>query len=245
MVESIHYLSQQTGEDLAWKLVARNMSDLAAKGARPLGVLLSYQLGRDDPAFVRGLSDALMHYGAVLLGGDTVSHRGPRTLGVTAIGRATFQPAPSRSGAQPGDGVWITGPLGTAMIAFEALKSGQGDSLPYRRGQARLGEGEALAPLVNAMMDISDGLLLDAKRMAEASGISIAIDSGAVPIACPQDRRREALTWGEDYELLFTAPADVTLPIPAFRIGTVLPAGPDPLLVDGKPPPGKLGYEHG
>lgn len=245
MVEGVHFLPGQSGEDLAWKLVASNMSDLAAKGAGPLGVLLSYQLADDDDAFLRGLAAALRHYGdAALLGGDTVSANGPRSLGLTAIGRATHRPVPSRSGAQAGDTLWITGPVGAAMLGFEALKSGNGDSSFYRRGQARLGEGQALAPLVSAMMDVSDGLLLDAGRMAEASGATLAIDRTAVPIATSEDRRDEALRWGEDYELLFTLPAGTIPPCPAHQIGTVLERQAEPLLLDGKPPTGKLGYEH-
>lgn len=244
MVEGVHFLPGQSGEDHAWKLVASNMSDLAAKGAKPLGVLLSYQLGEDDPAFLRGLEAALRHYGAELLGGDTVSANGPRSLGLTAIGTATHHPVPSRSGAKVGDGLWITGPVGAALLGFEALKSGEGDSCFYRRGQALLAEGQALAPHVSAMMDVSDGLLLDARRMAEASGVTFAIDRSGVPIATPEARRDEALAWGDDYQLLFTAPADATLPVPAHRIGTVLRPSPDPLLVDGIAATGKLGYEH-
>ena len=244
MVEGVHFLTGQNAGDVAWKLVASNMSDLAAKGAAPLGVLLSYQLGTDDAAFLRGLEAALAHYGAALLGGDTVSGPAARTFGLTAIGRATCRPVPARSGARAGDRVWITGPVGAAMLGLEAMQRGHGDSALYRRGQARLAEGQALAPLVHAMMDVSDGLLLDARRMAEASGVTIALDRIAVPIATEEGRRDEALTWGEDYELLFTAPASTALPVPAHCIGKVIERGPQPLLLDGKAPSGKLGYEH-
>src|SRR5690606_32682117 len=97
------------------------------------------------------------------------------------------------AGARPGDRVWITGMLGEAMLGFEALRDGtDGDSSAYRRPLARLAEGEALAPLVTAMMDVSDGLLLDASRLAGASGVTLALDGGAVPVAAP-DRRDEAL----------------------------------------------------
>ncbi|MFM5949038.1 MAG: thiamine-phosphate kinase [Novosphingobium sp.] len=245
MVEAVHFLPGQSGEDLAWKLVASNMSDLAAKGAEPIGVLLSYQLGSDNAAFVAGLDQALAHYGVALLGGDTVSANGPRTLGLTAIGRATFRPVPSRSGAQVGDAVWLTGPVGGAMLGLEALQSGEGESRLYRRGQALLAEGQSLAPIVSAMMDVSDGLLLDAWRMAAASGVTLALDTMAIPIATPEERRDDALRWGEDYQLLFTAQAGAVLPVPAHRIGTVTSRGTEPLLLDGAPPVGPLGYEHG
>lgn len=245
MVEGVHFLSEQNAEDIAWKLIASNMSDLAAKGAKPVGVLLCYQLGADDAGFLRGLQQALAHYGASLLGGDTVAANGPRTFGLTAIGKATHLPVPSRSGARPGDKLWITGPVGRAMLGLEALRSGSGDSAFYRRGQALLVEGARLAPCVTAMMDVSDGVLLDAKRLAEASGVTIDLDRMAVPIAVPEDRRDEALTWGEDYELLFTTRPDAVLPIPAHAIGMVGEPAENALLLNGSIPPERLGYEHG
>ncbi len=245
MVEGVHFLSEQSAEDIAWKLVASNMSDLAAKGAKPVGVLLSYQLGADDAGFIRGLQGALAHYGAALLGGDTVAANGARTFGLTAIGKATHRPVPSRCGARPGDTVWITGPVGRAMLGLEALRSGRGDSSFYRRGQALLNEGASLAPHVTAMMDVSDGLLLDARRLAQASGVTIDLDRRAVPIAVAEDRRDEALTWGEDYELLFTTSPDAILPIPAHAIGAVHELVENTLLLDGSAPPQRLGYEHG
>ncbi len=244
MAEGIHFLPGQDPADLAWKLVATNLSDLAGKGAAPLGVLLGYQLGTDDSRFVEGLREVLDHYQVPLLGGDTIGHSGPQVLGLTALGRAAHQPVPSRSGAQIGDELWITGPLGAAMLGFEALKAGSGDSLAYRRPAALLGEGQALAPLVSAMMDLSDGLLLDAQRLAEASRVTLAIDRGAVPIATAEHRRDEALRWGEDYQLLFTLPAGEQPPGPFHRIGTVLERSAEPLLLDGTVPTGKLGFEH-
>ena len=246
MAAGVHFLADQDPADIAWKLVATNMSDLAAKGAEPLGVLLGYMLGQGDARFLEGLEEALGHYNAPLLGGDTISGTGPQVLGLTAIGRATHRPVPSRAGAQLGDALWITGPVGAAMVGLEALRSGSGDSLAYRRPQALLAEGQALAPHVTAMMDVSDGLLLDAARMARASGISFAINSAAVPIAAPEARRAEALRWGEDYQLLFTAPAGFQPPIPACRIGEALPPGPGPLLLDGKSfsEADRLGYQH-
>ena len=246
MVEGVHFLPGQDLADVAWKLVATNMSDLAAKGAQPLAVLLSYQLGRDDAAFLQGLQAALQHYGdAALLGGDTVRAPGPQSVGLTAIGRATYRPVPSRSGAQVGDGLWITGPVGAAMLGLEALQAGNGDSSAYRRPSALLTEGQALAPLVSAIMDVSDGLLLDASRLAEASGVTIAINRLTVPIATPEARRDEALRWGDDYQLLFTLPASALPPCPAFRIGSVLKRQGAPILLDGAPVSGRLGYEHG
>lgn len=247
MVEGVHFLSGQDPADVAWKLVATNISDLAAKGAEPLGVLLGYQFGQDDARFVTGLREALTHYGAPLLGGDTVSAgTGGQTLGLTVLGRATHRPVPSRSGVRVGDALWITGPVGAAMIGLEALRAGHGDTSAYLRPQAQLAAGIALAPHVTAMMDVSDGLLLDATRMARASGVCLAINAAAVPIACPEPRRDEALRWGDDYQLLFTLPPEQAPPVAAVRIGIALAAQTDPVLLDGAPPDpaGGLGYEH-
>lgn len=246
MVEGVHWLPQQDLADVAWKLVAVNLSDLAAKGAEPIGVLLGYQLGGDDAAFLAGLEEALEAFGVPLFGGDTVSAQGPRSFGLTAVGRANYAPVPGRSGARAGDALYLTGLVGAAMLGFEALRDGtDADSLAYRRPAPRLAEGRALAPFVSAMMDVSDGLLLDAARLAQASGVMLHIDSAAVPFGGPLERKSEALRWGDDYELLFTAPADTVLPVAAHHIGHVTAKGEYPLLLDGEPPAGPLGYEHG
>lgn len=246
MAEGVHFLPGQDPADLAWKLVACNISDLAAKGAEPVGVLVGYTLGADDARFLAGLEEALAHYRAPLLGGDTISRRDGQVLGLTAIGRATHRPVPSRAGAKAGDRLYITGPVGAAMLGFEALQAGSGDSLAYRRPQALLDAGIALAPHVTAMMDVSDGLLLDASRLARASGVTLAVASAAVPIATAEGRRAEALRWGDDYQLLFTAPAGAELPLPVHAIGTALPATAAPILLDGQPlgETDAIGYEH-
>ena len=244
MAEGIHFLRGQDPADVAWKLVATNLSDLAAKGAEPLGVLLGYQLGSDDARFVEGLRAVLEHYQVPLLGGDTISGNGSQVLGLTALGRATHRPVPSRSGAQVGDALWITGPVGAAMLGLEALKAGSGDSLAYRRPAALLADGRALASQVSAMMDVSDGLLLDAARLAAASQVTINLDSSAVPIAVPEDRRDEALRWGDDYQLLFTLPPATVPAVPAHQIGLVIQQGSLSLLLDGTAPAEPLGYEH-
>ncbi|MBN9504565.1 MAG: thiamine-phosphate kinase [Altererythrobacter sp.] len=248
MVEGVHFLPGQDPEDVAWKLVARNLSDLAAKGAQPIGVLLGFMLGEDDRRFVEGLGQVLGEYGVPLLGGDTSSGGPPRAHGLTAVGRASHKPVPSRAGARPGDTLWLTGAPGAAMLGFEALRDGSGaDSAAYRRPRPRLAEGQALAPLASAMMDVSDGLLLDAWRLAGASEISLAIDSRAVPIAAPESRRLDALRWGDDYELLFTLPPGTEPPVSATHIGMVEPRGFAQLFLDGEPLVNSegLGWQHG
>ena len=252
MVEGVHWLPGQDEADIAWKLVATNLSDLAAKGARPLGVVLGYALGPDDARFAAGLGEALAAFGVPLLGGDTVAPGAAgRSLGLTALGLATHRPVPSRGGAQPGDVLWLTGPVGAAMLGFERLRD-HGAAAPdeqtraFRRPVPRLAEGIALAPLAHAMMDVSDGLLIDARRMAVASSVTIAISGKAVPCPAhlPPARRREAMAWGDDYELLAALPPGLTPPCPAHAIGQVLPAADSPILLDGAEPAGRLGYSH-
>lgn len=247
MVEGVHWLAGQDMADVAWKLVAVNLSDLAAKGAEPLGVLLGHTLGNCDMRFLAGLEEVLAAYSVPLLGGDTVGGGGPRTLGLTAVGQATHLPVPSRAGAHPGDGVWLTGAVGGAMTGFEALRDGtSGDSVAYRRPRPLLAEGRALAPTVTAMMDVSDGVLLDAARIAAASGVTIDLATRSVPIAAPEARRSEALRWGDDYQLLFTLVPGQEPPVTAHQIGEVLAFASSALLLDGAaPPPGEpLGYQH-
>ena len=247
MVEGTHFLPDQDMADVAWKLVATNLSDLAAKGAVPVGVLLAYTLGPGDDCFRAGLGDALTEYDCPLLGGDTVSGSGARTFGMTAIGRATHTPVPGRGGVGIGDALYITGRVGAAMLGFEALRADTSvDSSAYRRPLPLLKEGQLLAPIVTAMMDVSDGVLLDASRMATASERTLSIDTGRVPIATEPDRRAEALRWGDDYQLLFTAPSDRDLPLLAYRIGVAIEQRSHPLLIDGQPPAADdtLGYHH-
>jgi thiamine-monophosphate kinase len=261
MAEDVHWLPTADAADVAWKLVSANLSDLAAKGARPLGLLLGFMLGDDkwDRRFAEGLQSALTHYDVPLLGGDTVSNRGDkRALGMTAIGAASFAPVPSRSGAQPGDVLYVTGTLGDALAGFEMAEVGlEGASLlmaAYHRPVARLAEGQALAPVVTAMMDVSDGLLLDAERMASASKAAITIDLAHIPLSAAYrqqrgdslDSRLQAASWGDDYQLLFTAQDGLELPIAARAVGRVI-AGSGLFLTDAGAPiplPPTLGYQH-
>ena len=243
LAEGTHFRPDAEMRDVAWKLVATNLSDLSAKGAEPVGVLLGYPLGKDDTRFLQGLHEVLAEFDTPILGGDTFAAHGPRTFGLTVIGLATHSPVPARSGARQGDALYVTGTLGRAMLGYE----GDTEHLAaFNRPTPRLAEGRALAPHVTAMMDVSDGLLLDAFRMAEASQTTFAIDSGCVPVAAPH-RREDCLRWGDDYELLFTLPQDAILPVTATHIGTVEPRGFAPLVLDGNPIVNGegLGYQHG
>lgn len=270
IVEGVHFLPGDPAEDVAWKLLAVNLSDLAGKGARPLGVLLGFTLagnGAWDRRFVTGLDQALSGFDIPLLGGDTVAMPAgaPRALGLTAIGTAAV--APSRSGGQTGDDLWVSGAIGDAGAGLRIARGEAGlDALiaRYRRPRPRLELGEAIAPLVHAMMDISDGLLLDASRMAEASGLAAAIDLDQIPLSDDylafagddRDARLAAATAGDDYELLFAAAPErgaellrlgETLGISVTRVGRLSDGGGLFLGEKGEavPLPGSLGFEHG
>ena len=244
LIQGTHVRMDEDPADIAWKLVAVNLSDLAAKGAAPRGVLVSHMLGEGDERFLTGLGEVLAAHDVPLLGGDTVraaaTQDGPRSWGCTALGLATSTPVPDRRGAQVGDGVFVTGTLGLAMLGLDDRGSGSAADFAYRRPQPLLAEGQALAPRVHAMMDVSDGLLLDCWRIASASRCAIALDSAAVPVADP-GRRDACMRWGDDYQLLFTASPETALPVPATRIGTVTQAGEAALTLDGA----ALNSDHG
>jgi thiamine-monophosphate kinase len=192
-----------------------------------------------------------------LIGGDTVSlpSGAPRVLTLTAFGIDAA--APPRSGAQAGDGLYVTGTIGDAGAGLVIARGAAGPAellAAYRRPMPRLGDGRALAPHVNAMMDVSDGLLIDTARMAEASGLAVEIDLAAVPLSpaylafAGENRaaRIAAATAGDDYQLLFAASSDFESAVPVTRIGTfaigtglTLRDGTDMVAV-----PSRLGFEH-
>ncbi len=259
LVESVHFLPADPPADVAHKLLAVNLSDLAAKGAEPEGVLLNYPLSDPDwdRAFLTGLADALATYACPLIGGDTVSlpAGAPRVLTLTALGRDAA--APSRTGARARDELWTTGPIGDAGVGLAIARGEPGPSellAAYRRPTPLLAEGRALAPLVHAMSDVSDGLLLDALRMADASGLAVSIDLARVPLSPAYlahrgdtgDSRLAAATAGDDYQLLFAAPAGFAPPVPAHRIGAFTPGAGLTLTRAGNPVPSPeaLGYQH-
>ena len=320
IVEGVHFLPADPPGDVAWKLLAVNLSDLAAKSATPIGVLMGCGLGEDsawDAAFVAGLGEALRAFDVALLGGDTVRMPpgAPRTLGLTAIGSCPAAGAPARSGARAGDLLWTTGTIGDAGMGLRiALAEVAGEHVPnepapgkpalgdpdpgapaagdartgdpasgapindpalgqlppatralrdrYRRPQPRLAAGRMLAGYARAMADISDGLLIDAARMAAASGLAVTIDLDAVPLSAAliaatgdaRGARLAAATAGDDYELLFAAPPETPIATLSQSVGLRMTAigrfadGAGLSIVDrdgAVPSPGRLGYEHG
>jgi thiamine-monophosphate kinase len=262
MVEGVHWLVDADPADVAWKLVVANLSDLAAKGAEPLGVLLGFMLGADDwdRRFADGLAEVLAAYDVPLLGGDTTGKSGEwsaRAFGLTALGRATHRPVPVRSGAKEGDWLYVTGTIGDAAAGFELCRDRVDSHERLRRAFNRpvpqLEAGKLLAPEVHAMMDISDGLLIDAQRMAQASGLMVEIDLSTLPTSHDYqvlrgnnlEGRLAAATWGDDYQLLFATPTR-DIPVDAALVGGFWPGEGIRLCYGSEAVslPPSLGFEH-
>ena len=264
IVEGVHFLSDDPPAQVAQKLLRVNLSDLAAKGAVPVGYLLVTALprARDEAwleAFAAGLAADQAAFGIGLLGGDSTATDGPAMLSVTALGRVASGRAVLRSGAQPGDGVYVSGTLGDAALGLQALRGelpgvgGEGrDFLAgrYRLPQPRLALGQRLLGVAHAMIDISDGLVADLGHIAETSGAGAVVEAALLPlspaaravIAGDPLRLSAALSGGDDYELLFTAAADAgaalaalgdELGLPLTRIGRI-EAGSGVEVVDDK-----------
>jgi len=262
LAAGIHYLPDDPPADVAWKLVAVNLSDLAAMAATPVGVLLGLGLSaaEDDAwreAFVAGLERALATFGVALWGGDTVSGLAQAVLGLTAIGWVDPGRAMGRSGAQPGDGLWVSGSIGDAGLGLAIVKGNAPFDKAllnrFRRPLPRLALGAALGGVASAGMDVSDGLLIDAARLAQASTVGLAIALDQVPAlqAAALDAMLARVTAGDDYELLFTAAPHVDVPAlagktPVTRIGTVTSGSGLMLTWAGQsvPLPTRLGWEH-
>jgi thiamine-monophosphate kinase len=270
IAEGVHFLSSDPAASVGWKLIAVNLSDLAAKGATPAGALLSLTTtssGKWELNFLSGIEAACESYGLPLIGGDTIAlpEGAPRVLGLTAIGRAGKK-VPHRAGAKPGDALWLVGTVGDAAAGLAQLQADRNAAGPlvdiYRRPVPLLSAGQALAPRANAMMDVSDGLLLDAERLAQASRCRVRIHLDALPLsgAFIEDRGQDlkarlfAATGGDDYALLAALPPKIdpsTLSLPEGttieRIGSIEAGVPlVHLLNNGRPVPlpERLGFEH-
>lgn len=230
MAVGTHFLPSADPEDVGYKALAVNLSDLAAAGAVPRAFFLSIGLpGRDDPwlaGFTRGLMALSRQSGCPLLGGDTTrtamvgNARAPITISITAMGDLPAQTGLTRAGARPGDDIWVSGTVGGAYAALQHRR-GQwtlpAEAYPAAaqrmdRPEARNALGTALLTVATACADISDGLAQDLGHILERSGVAADIIWNAVPLhpslaALSPDRRLEAaMSGGDDYELVFTAP---------------------------------------
>jgi thiamine-monophosphate kinase len=228
LVEGVHFrLDWLDWRELGFRAAAVNLSDLAASGALPEGLLVTLAAPGDTAvadvvAFYEGIAET----GALVIGGDTTAAE-QVLVSVTALGRSPR--VPGRAGAQPGDLLVVSGPLGAAGAAFGEQR--------YVRPPLRLDEGRSLAASAHAMLDLSDGLAVDADHLARRSGVCCVVELERVPLA--PGASIDDLAFGEDYELL----ASTADPLGFAVVGRVEAGDGVELLLDGGPY-ALRGYEH-
>jgi thiamine-monophosphate kinase len=264
-LEGIHFRKEwQPAASVGYKVLVRGLSDIAAMGGDPRFAFLSLGLPRNIPSrwvddFFRGLFHLAEQSGVTLAGGDTGASRSGVVADIMVIGEVPRGKAVLRSGARPGDEIWVSGKLGGAARALALLRKGKTIATkrkvlePLFYPQARIGIGRLLRErgLASAMMDLSDGLSIDLARLCKASGAGARLEESAIP------RNRQtpismALHGGEDFELLFTVhPANSgRVPntiggVPLTRIGTIVASRKLRLLREGREfPLPVLGFEH-
>lgn len=244
LVEGRHFLSTVPPDRLGHKALAVNLSDLAACGARPLAFTLALALPRADRAFLAPFAQGLLAladaHDIELVGGDTTA--GPLNICITVFGEVPVGQALLRSGARAGDRLWVSGRLGDARLALEAFRGTlalPGEDFTAVRAametpSPRVALGLALRGIASSAIDLSDGLLGDLGHVLEASGVGATVECHALPRSGVLARQPAAwqqtclLAGGDDYELLFTAPADqdVAVQAAALRAGVeVSPVG--------------------
>ena len=241
-VESVHFdLGWQAPEDVGWRALAAALGDLAAKGARPSHGLVSISAPRrwEVDAFLgifRGVGELAARVGMSVVGGDTTETPGPAVIAITVLGRTSTRPLP-RSAARPGWALGVTGPLGAAALALEAHRS--------LRLLPKLEEGERLNRLGLVCGDISDGLQAELQKFEAMSGCGSEVEEALVPVAADASRA-QALTSGEEAELLCAGPPEVVAGAGLIAIGS-LQARAGVILVDAegrRRAPGAGGYQH-
>ena len=237
MVAGVHFLPDDPPDLIGRKLLRVNLSDLAAKGAVPLGYLMTVSAPRATPdawfaRFVDGLAADQVEFAITLLGGDTTSTPGPLSLSLTVLGHVAPGTLVRRTGAQPGDGVWVTGTIGDGALGLAVAQGRLADPTGHLLGRYRLPRpriGMKLAGIASAAMDVSDGLVQDLGHLCRAAGLGATIDAAVVPLS---DAARAAgsgwlatcLTGGDDYEVLLAVPpsreaALIDAGTPVTRIG--------------------------
>jgi thiamine-monophosphate kinase len=233
LVAGVHFFEEDDPGDAAYKALAVNISDLAAKAARPMAYTMTLAL-TEAPSeawaqrFTAGLSAAQAKFGVALLGGDTVSARGAWWISITAFGEAAPRGLVPRGGAKPGDALYVSGTLGDSALGLRLRRDREafGSLLTARQQEAllerylypepRLALATALAEEASAAMDISDGLALDLSRMCRAAEVSAEISVDAIPLseagqilaAASPGALETILTGGDDYEILAAIPQE-------------------------------------
>lgn len=233
VASGVHFLDDDPPADIAWKALAVNVSDLAAKGAEPRAYLMALsfpEAPRRDwmAAFAEGLGEAQTAFGMHLVGGDTDRRPGPVTISVTVLGEVPTGGMVQRGTAMPGDVLFVTGTLGEAALglalhkepalaAHWAVKEAavRAAIMRYRRPQPRLALRDPLRRYASAAMDLSDGLAKDLGRMCRASGTGATVSIGAIPcdavaraaVLADPSRWNDVIAGGDDYEILVAVSA--------------------------------------
>lgn len=230
IVAGVHFFADDPPDLIARKLLRVNLSDLAAKGARPCGYLLGAAFPDKTSldwmrAFAEGLAADQAEFGIALWGGDTVRTPGPAVFSVTAMGEVAAGKLVRRAGARVGDGLYVTGTVGdgalglkTARGEIAGMAAADADFLlgRYRLPLPRVAFGLRLAGFATACLDVSDGLAADLGHLCDVSNVGARLEAALLPLSPPAARALAAdpglmmaiLTGGDDYELLFAAPAD-------------------------------------
>ena len=274
LIAGVHFFPDDPADGVARKALRVNLSDLAAKGAAPLGFLLSIALPKDFDeawlaAFTRGLGEDADSYKCPLLGGDPDSTPGPTTIYISAFGAVPTGTMVRRSGARAGDHVFVSGTIGDAALGLLVRKGELKDTSGHLVGRYRLPQPRnALAETVrahaSAAMDVSDGLVADLAKLCRASNVSAEIEAARVPLsdaamqalAADHGLIEPILTGGEDYEILCTvAPDRVSqfraaaskVGVPVAGIGRIAAGDAPPRFLDGQGQPMRFtrpGYSH-
>jgi thiamine-monophosphate kinase len=213
LVAGVHFFPDDPPDLIARKLLRVNLSDLAAMSATPLGYLMTISAPRDTEEeffarFAQGLATDQKEFALSLLGGDTTSTAGPLVLSLTILGHVAQGAAVRRTGAKPGDDLWVTGTIGDSALGLAALQGRIADpdgrwAARYRLPQPRL--ALRLTGVASACLDVSDGLVQDVGHLCQAGELAADIDADLVPVSNP-DWLETCLTGGDDYELAFAAP---------------------------------------
>ena len=241
IVDGRHFPSGARADDVGWRALAVNLSDLAAMGATPAWATLALTMPAADEDWLEGFAAGFAALATVhkvaLVGGDTT--RGPLAVTVQVLGQVAAGTALRRSGARPGDLVYVTGWPGDAAAGLALLEGrlgGQGANRSalegkFRRPEPRVAFGERLRGVASACIDVSDGLAADLGRLAAASGVGATLRAEELPLSTAlyalagEQRARElALAGGDDYELVFTVPAAARQALAALTASTGAPA---------------------
>ncbi|MCK8043528.1 thiamine-phosphate kinase [Shewanella sp. 1CM18E] len=271
LVENVHFFPDMPAKDLGYKSLAVNLSDLASMGAEPAWMTLALTLPEVDEQwlaeFSEGMFEVAEYYGVALIGGDTT--RGPRSITITINGQVPKDTGLTRSGANNGDWIYITGTLGDSALGLDILRGKVTVDKPdsdyligrHYRPTPRVLAGQSLRMLASSAIDISDGIMSDIQHIIKSSQVGAVINVDRLPLSDELKRSVEletalsyALTGGEDYELLFTVPeaqkgalemALVETGVRFTQVGQICTGGQLKLLNNNKPfEPTNLGFEH-